>query len=77
MEPTMKWMQFFTPVSSITWDEAEQLVHERSEKDVVFLDVRQPKEYQRGHLPGAKLIPLGDLENRLDELGRKQPIVIY
>jgi len=73
----MKWMQFFTPVSSITWDEAEQLIHENPETDVVLLDVRQPKEYHRGHLPGAKLIPLGDLENRLEELGKKQHIVIY
>lgn len=73
----MKWMQFFTPVSSITWDEAEQLIHESPETDVVLLDVRQPKEYHRGHLPGAKLIPLGDLENRLEELGKKQRIVIY
>jgi len=73
----MKWMQFFTPVSSITWDEAQQLVHENPETDIVFLDVRQPKEYHHGHLPGAKLIPLGELENRLGELGKDQPIIIY
>jgi rhodanese-related sulfurtransferase len=73
----MKWMQFFTPVSSITWKEAHQLVEDTPGRDVVFLDVRQPKEYAHGHLPGAKLIPLGDLDKRLDELGKDQPIVIY
>ena len=70
-------MQFFTPVESITWDEAEKLVAEHSQSDVVFLDVRQPSEYDDGHLPGAKLVPLGELDNRLDELVPDQPTVIY
>ena len=73
----MKWMQFFTPVSSISWEEAQWLVDDTPNRDVVFLDVRQPKEYAAGHLPGAKLIPLGDLDTRLSELGLNQPIVIY
>ncbi|MCP4340704.1 MAG: hypothetical protein GY799_17910 [Desulfobulbaceae bacterium] len=55
----MKWKQFFTPISSINWEEAHQLVDQTPDPDVVFFDVRQPKEYTRGHLPGAKLIPLG------------------
>jgi rhodanese-related sulfurtransferase len=73
----MKWMQFFTPVSSINWEEAHQLVDQAPDQDVVFLDVRQPKEYARGHLAGAKLVPLGELENRLEELEKDKPIVIY
>ena len=76
----MKWMQFFTPVESITWEEAEKLVaeHLQGDKgDVVFLDVRQPSEYHDGHLPGAKLVPLGELDNRLGELVPDQPTVIY
>ena len=73
----MKWMQFFTPVSSVNWEEALQLADQTAGRDVVFLDVRQPKEYTKGHLPGAKLIPLGDLENRLEELAKDTPIVIY
>ncbi|MBB1094497.1 sulfurtransferase [Rhodopseudomonas palustris] len=73
----MKWMQFFTPVSSINWQEAHKLIEETPGRDVVLLDVRQPKEYAHAHLPGAKLIPLGDLDKRLDELGKEQPIVIY
>ena len=73
----MKWMQFFTPVSSISWEEANQLVEKAPGREVVFLDVRQPKEYAQGHLPGAKLIPLGDLDSRIEELGQDTPIVIY
>jgi rhodanese-related sulfurtransferase len=73
----MKWMQFFTPAPSITWEEAHQLADQTPERDVTFLDVRQPKEYLRGHLPGAKLIPLGELENRLAELAPDKAVVIY
>lgn len=73
----MKWLQFFTPVASINWEEANKLVAEYPAGDVLFLDVRQPQEYAAGHLPGAKLLPLGDLDKRLDELPLEKPIVIY
>jgi rhodanese-related sulfurtransferase len=72
----MKWMQFFTRVNSITWDEANELAANHSD-NVIFLDVRQPKEYAARHLPGAKLLPLGELDDRLDELSRDKPTVIY
>lgn len=45
--------------------------------EILFLDVRQPKEYERSHIPGAKLIPLVELDARLDELDREQPTVVY
>lgn len=73
----MKWLQFFTPAASINWEEAGRLMAENPQGDVVFLDVRQPQEYAAGHLPGAKLIPLGDLDGRLGELAQDKPIVVY
>ncbi|BHH83659.1 rhodanese-like domain-containing protein [Desulforhopalus sp. 52FAK] len=73
----MKWLQFFTPVSSINWVEAHKLLEQYPKGDVVFLDVRQPNEYQNGHLPGAKLLPVGDLGERIDELNKAKPLVIY
>lgn len=35
---------------------------------VLVLDVRTPEEYARGHLPGARLMPLQGLEASLDAL---------
>ena len=32
------------------------------------LDVRNPDEYDEGHLPGAVLVPLGDLGERVDDV---------
>ncbi len=73
----MRWKQFFTPVNSINWEQAHQLIENTSQDDVVFLDVRQPKEYNHGHLPGAKLLPLGDIDKKTSELDQNKHIVIY
>ncbi len=39
-----------------------------------LLDVREPWEYVAGHVPGAELIPLGDLEQRVGEIPRDRPV---
>jgi len=41
-----------------------------------ILDVREPDEWNAGHIPGATLIPLGELAGRVDELPRDQQIVV-
>jgi rhodanese-related sulfurtransferase len=38
------------------------------------LDVREPWEYAEGHVPGAHLVPLGELEERVGELPRDRPV---
>ena len=38
------------------------------------VDVRNPDEYAEGHVPGARLIPLPELANRLDELPADGPV---
>ncbi len=44
---------------------------------VQLLDVREPDEFNGalGHIPGARLIPLGELPARCDELDRTLPVV--
>ncbi|NQE54980.1 Thiosulfate sulfurtransferase GlpE [ANME-1 cluster archaeon GoMg3.2] len=42
-----------------------------------LLDVRQPYEYEAGHIPGAKWVPLGELEYRHAELERDKKIITY
>ena len=73
----MKWLQFFTPVTSITWEEANRLIANKSDGRVQLLDVRQPTEYAREHMPGAKLMPLLSLNDRLSELEKDQPVIVY
>lgn len=44
-------------------------------KSPLVVDVRQPEEYAAGHIAGSKLIPLGDLSKRLNELPRDREII--
>jgi hypothetical protein len=43
----------------------------------VFIDVRGPADYEMGHLPGAILMPLPDVETRASELPRGATIITY
>ncbi|MGC9520506.1 MAG: rhodanese-like domain-containing protein [Anaerolineae bacterium] len=47
---------------------------EREEIHVV--DVREEWEYAQGHIPGATLLPLGTLEDRVDEIPTDRPVVL-
>jgi adenylyltransferase/sulfurtransferase len=42
-----------------------------------FIDVREPHEYQIAKIPGAKLIPLGDLPKRINELDSSVELVAH
>ncbi len=44
-------------------------------KRPLVIDVRQPEEYRNGHIAGAKLIPLGELKARMQELSKDKEIV--
>ena len=56
----------------ISVDEAAQL----REEGAFILDVREPQEWDAGHIPGATLIPLGQIPDRLDEIPQDQPVVV-
>ena len=60
-----------TEIQQITPQEATQ----RVESGALLLDVREPDEWQAGHAPGAKHLPLGELGARVDELPKDRPIV--
>jgi sulfur-carrier protein adenylyltransferase/sulfurtransferase len=45
--------------------------------DFLLIDVREPHEYQIARIPGARLIPLGELPKHLNELDPKADIVAH
>jgi len=49
----------------------------RSGKKVLLLDVREPHEYEIVHLKDSRLIPLGQLPERVSELDTADEIVVY
>jgi len=61
------------PVESINVKKLDEKL--KNGKKPFVLDVRQPAEYQSGHITGAKLIPLGELRNRMNELPENREIV--
>jgi hydroxyacylglutathione hydrolase len=67
------WRRASLPVDAVEQRPASQLQGDRPRAFTV-LDVRTNKEWQNGHLAGARHIPLGDLPHRLNELPRDQTI---
>lgn len=72
-----KLKQLIEPVESIGAEKARAFLDEHREGSFTLLDVRQPKEYEKGHIPGAKLIPLPRLADSLDQLDPEKPVVAY
>jgi len=64
---------FGKPVETINARKLEEKL--KNGKKPFVLDVRQPDEYRAGHIAGAKLIPLGELRNRMNELPQNREIV--
>jgi rhodanese-related sulfurtransferase len=56
---------------------ARELRQRLADGDIVLIDVRPIEEYRAGHIPGARSIPVEELEQRLSELPRDREIVAY
>jgi rhodanese-related sulfurtransferase len=64
---------FGPPLPSLNAGELSEKL--KNGKRPLVIDVRQPEEYREGHIAGSKLIPLGELRNRLNELPKDREIV--
>ncbi len=73
----MRWNQFLNPVKSFDADDARAYMKKRKSDDFILLDVRQPREYEKGHIPGAKLVPLPTLTQRLKQIDPEKGIIVY
>jgi len=56
---------------------AEELARRLERGDVVVLDVRPEREFQAGHIAGARSVPLAALEDVVATLPRRREIVAY
>ncbi|MCA1847231.1 MAG: rhodanese-like domain-containing protein [Actinobacteria bacterium] len=41
-----------------------------------LIDVREPEEYVSAHVPGAVLIPLGEVVERVEEVNATEPVYV-
>ncbi|KGO33846.1 hypothetical protein JT06_11800 [Desulfobulbus sp. Tol-SR] len=68
MEKPINWQSLFDQGREITAEEARGYIGSLPPHDLQLIDVRQPKEYREAHIPGARLIPLNELPQRLGEI---------
>lgn len=67
----------FGHVDSLEAAEVREYIGAHEAGTYTLLDVRQPGEYEKAHIPGAKLIPLPELETRMGELDGNAPVFVY
>ena len=65
------------PPKDIGAEEAKKMLSKTAPDALTVLDVRQGWEYEEFHLPGAKLVPLGELEDSTTEIPRDKPLLVY
>lgn len=62
---------------NITAQEAKAVME--SQEDYIILDVREQEEYDEGHIPGAILIPHGQIPEKAEQLlqDKDQLLLVY
>ena len=67
-------------VDNITGREAEKMINDdKHDKDLIILDVREPKDFNNGYLLNAINIPIENIDKRMDELRnyKSKDIIVY
>jgi sulfur-carrier protein adenylyltransferase/sulfurtransferase len=59
-------------IKKLSPNEVKAILDSDKKGEYVLIDVRQPEEYESGHLPGSVLIPLNEFEARRDDLYRER-----
>ncbi|MDQ3815789.1 MAG: molybdopterin-synthase adenylyltransferase MoeB [Armatimonadota bacterium] len=63
------------PMEQITARQLKEMLD--AGRKVTLLDVREPQEWEIAHLPGARLIPLNSIPERMNELDTADDIVVH
>ncbi|WP_228058923.1 rhodanese-like domain-containing protein [Nostoc sp. LEGE 06077] len=65
------------PAGYYTIASVEELKSLLKKSQPMLVDVREPSEYQSGHIPNAINIPLRTLSHNLNQIYRDRPVVLY
>ncbi len=72
------WYMKALPVDNLNLISVQSLKDKiENNEEMTLLDVRGDKEWDKGHIKGAKHIYVGHLEENLDKVPRDCPIVVY
>lgn len=64
-------------VDAVYPEDLQAFTRQLGEENFALVDVRQPQEYVAGHIPGARLLPLPELESRITELKDSPNVIFY
>ena len=68
---------FFVKPDEFKPVDRDNLISRAKEGSIIVIDVRPTEEFNQGHIPGAKSVPLQQLEDHLDQLPKGLEIVAY
>lgn len=68
---------YFTKLDDLAPIASDELLARLRDDTVTLIDVRPEAEYRAGHLPGARNVPLAELEARLRELPDDREVIAY
>jgi 3-mercaptopyruvate sulfurtransferase SseA len=77
IEETMGLSDYFKPVPKLSAGKIQEFLKENNPDEYNLIDVRQPREYELGHLPGAQLIAISELPSRMSKLDPEKPTITY
>lgn len=67
-----RYMKSKRILTTLTEDEFKQ-----GYRKAQLIDVREPKEFDGGHILGARNIPLSQMRNRTAEIRKDKPVYLY
>jgi rhodanese-related sulfurtransferase len=65
------------PSGYYTIANVEELKSLMSDRQALLVDVREPSEYQSGHIPNAINIPLQTISRNLSKIPSDRPVILY
>ena len=73
----MNLSSLFQKAPEMSVEAVKELMKQKKPGEYNLIDVRQPGEYEQGHIPGAKLIPITELASRMGEIDPAKPTILY
>jgi rhodanese-related sulfurtransferase len=73
----MKWDQIIPDIRIVSAEEAKDTLHTIKSHSLHLVDVRQIREYNHQHLPGALSLPLVTLTDGRQHLDKRKPVLLY
>jgi len=73
----LKISDLFTRVDKLTVAETKNMIEKKGHDGMTLIDVREPSEYETGHIPGARFVPLSHFLDNMGKLDLSKPAVTY